>query len=115
MALHAARAPMSAALLGCASLALLASCLDFDRYGEAPPVGGGEPTSGGAPAAGAPQGGDGEGGDSAGNGQGGEGGAPLPAECGDGIVAASEECEDELGPEGACVDCVIVCDGPDET
>lgn len=60
---HAPRTPTSVAPLGCALLSLLASCLDFDRYG---------------------------------------------------VLAASEECDDALGPTDACVDCVIVCDAPDE-
>lgn len=110
-------APKSSALIGCASLTLLASCLDFDRYGEGPSEGGAPPASGGSPAAGAPGVGAGtaDGGSDGGTGQGGEGGTPMPAECGDGVVAPSEECEDSLGPEGACVGCVVVCDGPDET
>ena len=93
-----------------------ASCLDFDRYGEAPAVGGSSPSAGGGSAAGAPGvGGTGVGGESVDGGAGGGGGSIPPAECHDGVVASSEECEDELGPAGACVECQVVCSGDNET
>ena len=113
MPFSASRAPTSIALLGAASLLSLASCLDFDRYGEAPVAGAGGAPSGGAPAAGAPSlgGGATEGGS---GGSGGEGGAPLPV-CGDGVLDATEECDDALGPPGACIACQVVCSDDGET
>ncbi|NUP09245.1 MAG: C-type lectin domain-containing protein [Polyangiaceae bacterium] len=34
--------------------------------------------------------------------------------CGDGVLQDGEECEETLSPEGTCLDCITVCDGPNE-
>jgi cysteine-rich repeat protein len=115
---RSARAWRLAAVVGAAVVGVvlsLPSCThawdDFDPRlsGDGVGIGG----TGGAGAGSSGGGGPGPGGSTASSSSGGAGGAPPM--CGNGVIEAGEQCDDDNDLTGdGCADCAVECSGPDE-